>query len=199
MTDWTPAEPLRLYNFLIPSPDVTQIGTWPPEGEMPTLHHMVRIAREAEAAGFRGLLVPTAYGNYVDNWMASAMVLARTARIETLTAIRPNQQHPAQFAKAAASLAQLSDHRLSVNVVTGGIDSQDAILGMAESPDARMRRAREWLTVVTEAWASSGIRQDYAFSGEFYDVKGLRIYPVPRLNCVFHCDLQRRVYHDRAG
>ncbi|MCX4749328.1 LLM class flavin-dependent oxidoreductase [Kitasatospora sp. NBC_01287] len=177
MTDPFPPAPLRLFNFLVPGPDVAQVGTWPPEGDLPTVHHMVRTAREAEAAGFHGMLVPTAYGNYVDNWVAATMVLARTARIGMLVAIRPNQLHPAQFAKVSASMAELTGGRLSVNVVLGGYDAEDAILGMVESAEQRLLRAREWLTVATQAWEGSGLGQNYSFSGKVYDVAGLRIYP----------------------
>ncbi|MEV3950590.1 LLM class flavin-dependent oxidoreductase [Streptomyces halstedii] len=176
-SQFRPTEPVRLYNLLLPSPDVSQVGTWPPEGDMPTLYHQQRTIEEAEAAGFHGMLAPTAYSNFVDNWVQITMLLARTHRIEMLGAIRPNQVHPAQFAKQCASILQLVGCRLSLNVVLGGWDVDDRIIGAVETAEQRLARAEEWLTILCETWESSGIAQDYSHKGDFYDIEGLRIYP----------------------
>ncbi len=160
------SEVLSLYWFLPLEPDVSYIGTWQLEGPEPTLDYMVAITNAAESAGFQGLLVHTGYTVYHETWLATAAVLARTAQAQLIVAVRPNQYHPAQAAKMAATLQNLFPGRLALNVVAGSSD-EDSCIGNFDDRETRYRRAAEWLEVVKSIWYSP---EPVNYEGQIYRV-----------------------------
>jgi alkanesulfonate monooxygenase len=156
-------------------PDVRYIGTWPPIGHEPTLEHLVAVTTAAEDAGCEGLLVATAYTNYLENLTTAAAVLGRTRSARMLLAIRPNQFHPVQAAKIIASLQTLFPGRIELNVVTGGWED-DAWIEIRDDREQRFRRVREWFDIVNGLWYG-----DFPFSyrGETFHVEEVRLYPAP--------------------
>ncbi|MEN3305760.1 MAG: alkanesulfonate monooxygenase [Micromonosporaceae bacterium] len=166
-------------NWFLPlGTDVRHIGTWPPEGEEPRLHHLVQVTEAAEQAGFAGLLVPTAYVNEAETWTAASAVLARTRSAKLILAVRPNQLHPAQAAKMTATLDYLFPGRVALNVVTGGW-GEDRWIGCYDDRETRYQRVREWLEIVTQAWAGADRYQGMTYAGKIYQLDGLSLYPPP--------------------
>lgn len=166
-------------NWFLPlDPDVRHIGTWPLEGEEPTIPHLVSITEAAEQSGFSGLLVPTAYINHAETWTTASAVLARTRTARLILAVRPNQFHPAQAVRMAASLDMHFPGRVALNVVTGEW-GEDRWIGCFDDKSTRYQRVEEWLDVFTRAWRSAGRRQNMSYEGKIYQLDGLSLYPPP--------------------
>jgi alkanesulfonate monooxygenase len=154
--------------FLPMSTDTAYVGTYPENGQEPTLEHLTAIARTAQEAGCTGMLVPTAYVNALDPVAVAAAVLGGTDRISLLLAVRQNQYHPVQAAVMFASLATLFPGRIEINVVTGGW-GEDAWLGDDLPREQRTHRLAEWLDLFTTVLRAE---DKTSFDGEYYHSHG---------------------------
>ena len=72
-----------------------------------------------------------------------------------LVAHRPGFQAPTVAARAAVTLDHFSRGRVSLNIVTGGSDSELARDGDWSAKDDRYRRTDEFLDVVRAIWTSA--------------------------------------------
>src|SRR5689334_10374506 len=138
-----------------------------------SLDFSVAIARTAENHGFQGALIGSGWGR-TDTFTLATAIAARTSRFRPLIATRPGYWQPAQFACAAATLDQLSQGRVLVNVVTGKDDTR-AYGDFADDPRTRYDRTREFMQVVRQLWT----REDVTFEGEHYRVEHSTLLPRP--------------------
>jgi hypothetical protein len=83
-----------------------------------TLEFSTELARTAEEHGWGGALIGAGWGR-PDTFTVATALAARTTTFQPLVAIRPGYWQPAHFASAAATLDQLSEGRLLVNIVSG--------------------------------------------------------------------------------
>ncbi|HZU75499.1 MAG TPA: LLM class flavin-dependent oxidoreductase, partial [Dehalococcoidia bacterium] len=109
-----------------------------------------------------------------DTFTLATALAARTRRFQPLVAIRPGYWQPAQFACAAATLDQLSEGRLLVNIVTGK-DDHRAYGDFADEPSSRYARTREFMRLVKLLWT----RDDVTFDGDSYRVEHSTCLPRP--------------------
>ncbi len=86
-------------------------------------------AKALEQHGWTGALIGTGWGR-PDTFTAAAALAAQTTTFEPLIAIRPGYWQPAHFASAAATLDQLTDGRVRINVVSG----KDNLAAYAQIP-----------------------------------------------------------------
>jgi alkanesulfonate monooxygenase len=131
------------------------------------------LARSAEKHGWSGALLGTGWGR-PDTFTLATSLAARTTRFKPLIATRPGYWHPAHFASAAATLDQLSEGRVLVNIVSG----QDnlAAYGDAEGDQAeRYARTREFMQIVRRLWTTEGV----TFGGRYFSVEGSTVSPRP--------------------
>jgi alkanesulfonate monooxygenase len=131
------------------------------------------LAQSAEDHGWGGALIGTGWGR-PDTFTVATSLAARTTRFKPLIAIRPGYWHPAHFASAAATLDQLSEGRVLVNIVSG----QDnlAAYGDAEGDQAeRYARTREFMQIVRRLWTEEGV----TFRGRYFAVEGSTLSPRP--------------------
>ena len=131
------------------------------------------LARSAEEHGWGGALIGTGWGR-PDTFTLATSLAARTTRFKPLIAIRPGYWQPAHFASAAATLDQLSQGRVLVNIVSG----QDnlAAYGDAEGDQAeRYARTREFMQIVRRLWTEEGV----TFRGRYFAVEGSTVSPRP--------------------
>jgi len=131
------------------------------------------LARSAEEHGWGGALIGTGWGR-PDTFTLATSLAARTTRFKPLIATRPGYWHPAHFASAAATLDQLSQGRVLVNIVSG----QDnlAAYGDAEGDQAeRYARTREFMQIVRRLWTEEGV----TFRGRYFAVEGSTVSPRP--------------------
>ena len=138
-----------------------------------TLDFSGGIARAVEEHGFVGALIGAGWGR-PDTFTLATALTARTRTFMPLAAIRPGYWQPAPFACAAATLDQLGEGRLLVNVVSG----KDALAqyGDAETDDAsRYARTREFMQLVRLLWTREGV----TFAGSFFRVERSTCLPRP--------------------
>ncbi|MGI8549826.1 MAG: LLM class flavin-dependent oxidoreductase [Dehalococcoidia bacterium] len=131
------------------------------------------IAQAAESHGFAGALVGSGWGR-PDTFTLCTALAARTRRFQPLAAIRPGYWQPAPFACAAATLDQLSEGRLLVNIVTGK-DTPHAYGDFEDVPEHRYERTREFMQLVRLLWT----REDVTYEGKFFRVEHSTCLPRP--------------------
>ena len=128
-------------------------------------------ARALEEHGWKGALVGAGWGR-PDTFTVATALAAGTTTFEPLIATRPGYWHPANFAKSAATLDQLTGGRVRVNVVSG----QDnlAAYGDSEGDQAsRYARTKEFMRLLRRLWTE----QDVTYAGEYYHVTGSTVVP----------------------
>lgn len=112
----------------------------------------------------------------LDAWSTAAALAAVTSKLELMIAVRPTFHNPALLAKQAANIDQISNGRLSLNVVSSWWRDEAEKYGVGfEQHDDRYARTAEWLTVIDNVWK----KDHYSFSGKYYQVKENILQPKP--------------------
>jgi alkanesulfonate monooxygenase len=140
-----------------------------------SLDFSAEIAKTAEAHGFDGALIGAGWGR-TDTFTLGAALVARTTRFKPLVAIRPGYWRPGPFACAAATLDQLSEGRLLVNVITGK-DDHRAYGDFEDRPAERYARTREFMQIVRRLWTE----EDVTYQGQHFQIEHSTCLPRPYL------------------
>jgi alkanesulfonate monooxygenase len=138
-----------------------------------SLDFSVSIAETAEAHGFEGALIGAGWGR-TDTFTLCTALAARTRRFKPLAAIRPGYWRPAPFACAAATLDQLSEGRLLVNMITGK-DDHRAYGDFEDAADNRYARTLEFMKLIKRLWSE----EDVTFRGDYFQVEHSTCLPRP--------------------
>lgn len=144
-------------------------------------NRVAEVARWAEAAGFRGVLVYT--DNWLpDPWMTSAAILSSTTCLVPLVAVQPNYCSPLAVAKTISTVAHVSGRPIDLNIVSGGFVRDLASVGdsLAKDHDRRYERLFEFTALVDKLLRSPGT---VSFDGEYYRAQNLRLHPEMPLDC----------------
>jgi alkanesulfonate monooxygenase len=136
-----------------------------------SLEYSVELALRAESSGFGGALIGTGWGR-PDSFAIATAIAARTTTFAPLVAIRPGYWNPAHFASAAATLDQLSQGRLLVNVVTGA-DNARAYGDVELDKSSRYDRTREFLQLIRRLWRDEHV----TFDGEYFSIENSTLEP----------------------
>src|SRR5436190_9161463 len=141
-----------------------------------TWEYASRLARRSEEIGFDLTLIAELFLNDIkgadapalDAWSTAAALAAVTETLELMVAVRPQYHPPAQLAKQAANIDQISNGRLALNVVSAWWADEARRYGVAfEQHDDRYARTSEWLDVLDGVW-----KQDhFSYSGKYYRVE----------------------------
>lgn len=143
-----------------------------------------RLAQRSEEIGFDLTLIAELFLNDIkgpdapalDAWSTAAALAAVTERLELMVAVRPQFHAPAQLAKQAANIDQISNGRLALNVVSAWWADEARRYGVHfDQHDDRYARTAEWLDVVSGAWSQSRLTH----KGTYYDVDDLIVEPKP--------------------
>ncbi|WP_209091180.1 LLM class flavin-dependent oxidoreductase [Agrobacterium tumefaciens] len=136
-----------------------------------SLDTLTNHATALEAHGWKGALLGTGWGR-PDTFTVAAALAARTTTFEPLIAIRPGYWKPANLASAAATLDQLSDGRVRINVVSGR--DKLAAYGDEEADQAqRYARTKEFMRLVRRLWTEESV----TFNGDHFRVKNSTVLP----------------------
>jgi alkanesulfonate monooxygenase len=143
--------------------DGRHLGTRRPE-RAPEIDYLVRVARAAERAGAREMLVPTGLVNdsfapdapFMESWTTSAALAACTTRLRLIVALNPAGIAPGLAAHQAETLERIAPGRIAINLVAGG-GPDDPYGGPSLNHDERYVR----LTTLAAALRSR-------FTGPFY-------------------------------
>lgn len=152
-------------------------------GELGYPQALVRLAQEAESAGWDGFFIWDVFGGdaadptaVADPWIVMAAIAATTERIRFGTLVTPlPRRRPWKVAREAASLDQLSGGRLILGVGIGTPPEEFARFG--EEPDAKVRAGMldEGLEVLAGLWSG----EPYTHHGEHYHVENATLLPRP--------------------
>ncbi|WP_315837768.1 LLM class flavin-dependent oxidoreductase [Bradyrhizobium prioriisuperbiae] len=128
-------------------------------------------AKALEQHGWKGALIGTGWGR-PDTFTVAAALAAQTTTFEPLIAIRPGYWQPAHFASAAATLDQLSDGRVRINIVSGK-DNLAAYGDSEGDQEHRYSRTREFMRLVRRLWTEENV----TFAGQHFRVTGSTAAP----------------------
>lgn len=141
------------------------------EDDPTSLDTLTRHAVALEEHDWKGALLGTSWGR-PDTFTVATALTARTKTFEPLIAIRPGYWRPANFASAAATLDQLSEGRVRINIVSG----QDnlAAYGDSEGDQAhRYGRTKDFMRLVRRLWTET----DVTFESEHFSVTNSTVAP----------------------
>src|SRR5476651_1156003 len=141
-----------------------------------------KLAQLAEAAGFEYGLTQirftAGYGaEYQHESVAfSHAILAATTTLKVIAAILPGPWQPALAAKQLATIDQLTNGRIAVNIVSGWFKGEFQAIGEHWlEHDERYRRSEEFIRALKGIWT----QDDFTFKGDFYRFNNYTLKPKP--------------------
>lgn len=174
-----------------------KIGYWTPayggflrnvrdEGRMAaTWEYIKEVSQLADRLGYDLTLVPELYLNdrkgidapSIEAWSTSAAIAAVTDRLRIMTAVRPGFHLPTVLAKTAATIADISSDRLTLNVVSAWwAEEARQYGGTFAAHDDRYRQATEFVEVLKGLWSEDR----FSYDGRFYQLDQTVLSPKPR-------------------
>ncbi len=174
-----------------------RLGYWTPvyggflrnvrdEGRMAATFDYVReVSQLADRLGYDLTLVPELYLNdrkgidapSLEAWSVSAAIAAVTTRLRILTAVRPGFHLPTVIAKASATLADISDDRFALNVVSAWwAEEARQYGGTFAAHEERYVQSTEFVRVLRGLWGEDR----FSFDGRFYRLDETVLSPKPR-------------------
>ena len=144
---------------------------------------LVRLARDAEAAGWDGFFIWDVFRGdaqvptpVVDSWITLAAIATATERIRIGPMVTPlPRRRPWKLARESASLDHLSGGRLILGVGIGDQPSEFSRFGEEADARVRGRMLDEGLEVLTGLWSG----EPFSFSGEYYQIEHALLLPRP--------------------
>lgn len=138
-----------------------------PAGPVFDKEYIRTFAQAHEDAGFDRILVGY-WSDQPDGFLVTALAGLSTSRLGLLLAHRPGFVAPTLAARKLATLDQLLDGRLALNVISGGSSAEQRKDGDYLDHDQRYARTDEFLDVVKKVWSAD---QPFDHQGEFYRVE----------------------------
>jgi probable F420-dependent oxidoreductase len=139
----------------------------------------IELARRAEQLGYSTLLLPDTPGLTLAPFSALGVVAGATTRLRVGNWVLANDfRHPILVAREAATLALLSGDRFELGLGPGRNDNDYASLGLADlkqSGGVRLKKLGEALEIMRGLFAGESV----TFDGEYYHVRGAKLYPLP--------------------
>ena len=141
-----------------------------------------RLAQIAEEAGFdyglTQIRFTAGYGaEYQHESVAfSHALLAATTRLKVIAAILPGPWNPTLAAKQIATISQLTEGRIAVNIVSGWFSGEFRAIGEPWlDHDERYRRSEEFIRSLRGIWT----QDSFTFRGDFYRYNDYSLKPKP--------------------
>ncbi|WP_416173467.1 LLM class flavin-dependent oxidoreductase [Cypionkella sp.] len=156
-------------------PNIEQRTSW-------DIDYNRKLAQIAEAAGFDYALsqirFTAGYGadNQHEPVAFSHALLAATEKLKVIAALLPGPWNPAIAAKQIATISQLTNGRIAINVVSGWFRGEFYAIGEPWlDHDERYRRSEEFIRALRGIWG----QDDFTFKGEFYRFNNYTMKPKP--------------------
>ena len=141
-----------------------------------------RLAQIAEAAGFDYALsqirFTAGYGAEFQHEPVafSHALLAATTKLKVIAALLPGPWNPAVAAKQIATISQLTEGRVAVNIVSGWVRGEFTAIGEPWlDHDERYRRSEEFIRALRGIWT----QDNFTFRGDFYRFSDYTLKPKP--------------------
>ena len=143
--------------------------TIPRRGPVVDRGYIETLAKAHELAGFDRALLAF-HATLPDCLQIGQHVAYVTERLNVFIAQRPGFTSPTLFARQFATLDQLTEGRISLNVITGGDSRELAQDGNTiDDKDERYARTSEFLDIVRAEWTSE---KPFDYDGKYYRVRG---------------------------
>ena len=123
--------------------------------------HCRNIALTAEKGGFDNILLPSGYALGVDTLAFAAAIAPQLQRMRLLAAIRCGEMWPPQLARQLATIDQMLNGRLTVNIISSDMPGET----LASAP--RYARTVEVIHLLRDMLNGKAVDHQ----GEFYKVK----------------------------
>ena len=141
-----------------------------------------KLAQIAETAGFEYGLTQirftAGYGaEYQHESVAfSHALLAATTKLKVIAAVLPGPWTPVLLAKQIATIDQLTNGRVAVNIVSGWFKGEFTAIGEHWlEHDERYRRSEEFIRTIKGIWT----QDNFTFRGDFYRTNEYTLKPKP--------------------
>lgn len=141
-----------------------------------------RLAKAAEQNGFEYALTQirftAGYGadNQHESVAFSHSILESTENLKVIAAILPGPWKPAVVAKQLATIDQLTNGRIAINIVSSWFRGEfDAIGEEWPDHDERYVRSEEFIRTLKGIWT----QDNYSFDGKYYQFKDYTLKPKP--------------------
>ncbi|GLK80738.1 dimethylsulfone monooxygenase SfnG [Methylopila turkensis] len=141
-----------------------------------------KLAQIAEAAGFEYALTQirftAGYGaeNQHESVAFSHALLAATERLKVIAAILPGPWNPTLAAKQIATINNLTEGRVAINLVSGWFSGEFRAIGEPWlDHDERYRRSEEFIRALRGIWSEDS----FTFAGDFYRYRDYALKPKP--------------------
>lgn len=152
-----------------------------------TFEHLRDIARTAERVGFDLTLVPELNLNDIhgpeapalDAWTTATALATVTESLEILIAMRPTYHVPvALAAKQAATIQQIANGRLSLNLVSAWWAEEARQYGADfRAHDDRYTLTAEYVEALRGLWSQT----PYSLDGTYFQLDGTHLEPKPQV------------------
>jgi alkanesulfonate monooxygenase len=144
-----------------------------PQQILPSLEMFERVVKAAEDNGFEYILLPVAAACW-DAFLTSALLTRNTKSIKMLVAARPSYINPVLLAKMIATFDQLTQGRISINLIAGQNEVENEAEGVGLDKDQRYEAMEEEVEICKALWSNQG-KVDY--KGKHYNLKQAHIGP----------------------
>ncbi|MER3470253.1 MAG: alkanesulfonate monooxygenase [Chitinophagaceae bacterium] len=147
-------------------------------------NYVKRLAQRSEEIGYDLTLIAELFLNDIkgesapslDALTTTAALAAVTEKLELMVAVRPTFHRPQLFAKQAANIANISNGRLSLNVVSSWWKEEALKYGIEyEQHDDRYARMEDWISIVKGMWSED----NFSYEGKYYSAKDTILQPKP--------------------
>lgn len=106
----------------------------------------------------------------------SHALLAATSKLKVIAALLPGPWNPAVAAKQIATISQLTEGRVAVNIVSGWFRGEFTAIGEPWlDHDERYRRSEEFIRSLRGIWT----QDNFTFRGDFYRFSDYTLKPKP--------------------
>ena len=102
--------------------------------------HCSNIVQTADRLGYDNVLLPSGYRLGMDSTPFAAAIATHTEQIQLLLAVRMGEMWLPQLARQLATIDQMADGRLTINIISSDIP------GAPLESAPRYQRTREWMT-----------------------------------------------------
>ena len=131
-----------------------------PDGRLQSSwEHCRDIALGAEQAGYDNLLLPSGYAMGIDSIAFAAGIAPLLRRMQLLVAVRMGEMWPPQLARQLATIDQMLDGRLTINIISSDLPGQS----LESAP--RYRRTLEIMHILRDLLDGKPVD----FRGEFIE------------------------------
>lgn len=110
------------------------------------------------------------HGEVLETVTWASALLASTKNITVFATVHTVANHPVVIAKQMATMAQMSENRIGLNVVAGWNKPEYEALGLdlPSSHETRYEYAQEWFSLVKEIWTT---RKPFDWQGKYFQTK----------------------------